>query len=246
MKRELKKHIKEDELVTGIARATAWARLHVNELKVTGAIVAVVAVGAAALNYFQGTRNREAEKLFGEALQTFQAPVGPAPAPAEEAPTAGPRFATDAEKHKKAVADFDALASKYPSLPAGKRARYYAALSRAELGELDAAEKTLTELATYRDADSIEPGLARLALADLQGRRGQPEKAAEAYRKLLDDETSGLPKDYVLMRLASALEDAKRAAEAEASYKRLANDYPQSVFAGEARRRADWLSGTEG
>jgi len=243
MKRELKKHIKEDELVTGIAHASAWARLHANELKVTVAIVAVVALGAGLLNYFQGTRTREAEREFAEALETFQAPVGPAPA--EGAPS-GRHFATGAEKYKKAVAAFDALGSKYPSLPAGKRARYYAALSRVELGELDAAEKALTEIGSYRDADTLEPVLARLAVADLQCRRGQPEKAVDTYRKLLDDETSGMPKDHVLMRLAVALEDAKRGPEAGASYKRLADEFPQSVYAQEARRRADYLTDSQG
>jgi hypothetical protein len=243
MKRELKKHIKEDELVTGIARATAWARLHANELKVTAAIVAVVTLGAWLLSYFQGTRNREAEQAFSEALETFQAPVGPAP-PVGGAP--GPRFATATEKYQKAAAAFDALGSKYPSLSAGKRARYYAALSRAELGELDAAEKALGEIASYRDAEALEPVLARMALADLQSRRGQPEKAVDSYRKLLDDTNAGVPKDHVLMRLAGALEDAKRGSEAEASYQRLADEYPQSVYASEARRRADYLKGSQG
>jgi tetratricopeptide (TPR) repeat protein len=243
MKRELKRHIKEDEFVTGIARATAWVRLHANELKLTVGIVAVVALGALLLSYFQGRRTREAEKTFAEALETFQAPVGPAPA--EGAPP-GPRFATASEKYQKAVAAFDALASRYPSLGAGKRARYYAALSRVELGELDAAEKALTELSSHRDAEALEPGLARLALADLQSRRGQVDKALDGYRKLLEDETTGLPKDHVLMRLATALEGAKRGPEAGASYKRLADEYPQSVYAVEARRRADFLTGSQG
>jgi tetratricopeptide (TPR) repeat protein len=243
MKRELKKHIKEDELVTGLARANAWARSHANELKVTAAIVAVVALGVLGLNYFQGTRTREAERAFGEALEIFQAPVGAAPA--EGAPP-GPRFATSAEKFQKALAAFDALASKYASLPAGKRARYYAALSRAELGDLDAAEKALTEIASYRDADALEPALARMAVADLYCRRGQPDKAVDAYRKLLEEESPGLPKDHVLMRLGRALEDAKRTPEAGASYKRLAEEYPQSVYAQEARQRAGFLTGSQG
>ena len=242
MKRELKKHIKEDEFVSGLARAATWARLHANELKVTGAILVVVLLGAGILNHFQRTRTQEAEKAFSDALETFQAPVGGTPAEGET----GPRFATAKEKFEKAAAAFDALASQYASLPAGKRARYYAALSRAELGDLDAAEKTLTEIASYRDADALEPALARLAVADLYSRRGQPDKAVDAYRKLLDEESPGLPKDHILMRLAGALEAAKRAPEAEASYKRLTEEFPQSVYAGEARRRAGYLTGLQG
>jgi len=48
------------------------------------------------------------------------------------------------------------------------------------------------------------------------------------------------------MRLAAALEDAKRGPEAGASYKRLADEFPQSVYAQEARRRADYLTGSQG
>jgi tetratricopeptide (TPR) repeat protein len=243
MKKELKRQIKEDEFATGLAKATEWARVHLSELKLTAGILAAIVLGAAGINYLQGSRTREAEKSFSEAFETFQASVGPAP---EGVPATGQRFATAPEKYQKAAAAFDAVASKYPSLPTGKRARYYAALSRLELGELDAAEKALTEIASHRDADVLEPALARLALADLYARRGQSDKAVEAYRKLLDEPASGLPKDHVLMRLAGALEDSKKTAEAGASYKRLSEEYPESVYAGEARQRAEYLAPSQG
>lgn len=243
MKKELRRQIKEDEFATGVAKASEWARLHAGELKLTAGIVAAIVLGWAGLSYLQGNRTREAEKAFAEGFETFQASVGPAP---EGVPSTAPRFATASEKYQKAAAAFDALAAKYPSLPTGKRARYYAALSRLELGELDAAEKALTEIAAHRDAEVLEPALARLALADLYARRGQADQAVEAYRKLLDEPASGLPKDHVLMRLAAALEDSKKTAEAGASYKRLSEEYPESIYAGEARRRAEYLSPSQG
>ena len=43
------------------------------------------------------------------------------------------------------------------------------------------------------------------------------------------------------MSLAGTLEDAKRLAEAVAAYKRLTEEFPASVYAGEARRKADYL-----
>jgi hypothetical protein len=43
------------------------------------------------------------------------------------------------------------------------------------------------------------------------------------------------------MSLAATLEDANRLAEARASYRRLGEDFPASVYAGEARRRAERL-----
>jgi TolA-binding protein len=67
------------------------------------------------------------------------------------------------------------------------------------------------------------------------------DKAAEAYRQLLEDASLVLPRDHVLMRLAELLDDAHRAAEARAAYQRLAEEFPGSVYASEARERAAYL-----
>jgi hypothetical protein len=44
------------------------------------------------------------------------------------------------------------------------------------------------------------------------------------------------------MGLASTLEDARKLAEAQVSYKRLREEFPGSIYAPEARRRAERLS----
>jgi outer membrane protein assembly factor BamD (BamD/ComL family) len=43
------------------------------------------------------------------------------------------------------------------------------------------------------------------------------------------------------MGLASAQEEAKKPVDARASYERLLEEYPASVYAPEARRRAEFL-----
>jgi len=89
--------------------------------------------------------------------------------------------------------------------------------------------------------DALESSLARLALADLHRRRGQVDKAVEDYRRLSDDSSFVLPRDHVLLELAATLEEAKRLAEAGAAYRRLVEEFPSSVYAPEARQRADHL-----
>src|SRR6267378_2763066 len=217
MKKELKKQIKQDELVSGFQHASRWTSAHGSEVKVTAAVVAVVALAAFGVTSYLSHRRAEAERAFAKALETFHAPVS-TELPEGFEPPPGPVFASAAEKQRKATAQFDEVARKYASFDAGRRARYYAALARVA-------------------------SLARLALADLHRRRGQMDKAIEDYRRLIDDSSFVLPRDHVLLELASTLEAARRPAEAAAAYRRLVEEFPSSVYAPEARRRADYLAG---
>ena len=241
MKKELKRQIKQDELVSGFQQASRWTSAHGSEVKVTAVVVAVVALAAFGVTTWLGHRRSEAERAFSAALDTFHAPVS-AELPEGFEPPPGPVFASAAEKNRKAAGEFDEVARKYASLDAGRRARYYAALSRVELGEYDTAEKALSDIAARRD-EPLDSSLARLALADLHRRRGQLDKAIEDYRHLIDDSSFVLPRDHVLLELASTLESARRPAEAGAAYRRIVEEFPGSVYAPEARRRADHLGG---
>jgi tetratricopeptide (TPR) repeat protein len=240
MKREHRKQIKRDELVTGYARAAEWVSAHQREVRAT--LIGIVAVGvlALAVTTYQGQRKASAEKAFAAALDIFHAPVAAEIPPGAEKP-ARLDFATPVEKYTKAAAAFDGVERQYGSLPAGRRARHYAALCRIEMGDYAAAEKALNGVAADSDRSSLESALARMALADLHRRRGETDKAVAAYSQLVDDASLAIPRDHVLMSLASTLEDARRPKEARASYRRLTEEFPSSVFVAEARRRAENL-----
>jgi hypothetical protein len=90
------------------------------------------------------------------------------------------------------------------------------------------------------------PSLSRLALADLLRRKGQAPQAIDAYRQMLDDPSFLLPRDHVLLKMAAAQEEADRLKDARASYQRLVQEYPGSVYAGEARQRAEYLQTARG
>jgi tetratricopeptide (TPR) repeat protein len=240
MKREHRKQIKRDELVNGMERSVVWTRAHRDEVRATLIGVAIVVVGALGFMTFQGRRTASAERAFSEAIEIFHAPVAAELPPGADKP-AHLEYATPAEKYQKAAAAFDGVERRYGSMPVGRRARYYAALSRIEMGDYAEAEKALDKLAADSDRASLESGLARLALADLYRRRGETDKAVAAYRQLVDDASLAVPRDHVLMSLGSTLEEAHRAKEARASYRRLTEEFPASTFLAEARRRADDL-----
>lgn len=240
MNKQLKHQMKQDELVTGVQTAAGFVRQHQQELKVTVAAVLVAVLAIGGFTYYRRGREADAARAFASALETFRAPV------AGEVPPGAPggaKFATLAEKYKAAVGEFDGVERRFGSLEAGRRARYYAALCRLELGEIATAEKVLQELA-QGDKAAIDPALARLALADAYRRSGKLDQAISTYNQMIDDTALALPRDHVLMTLSHTLEDAKRLPEAGASYRRLANEFPESPYASEARQRADYLEGT--
>lgn len=240
MKKELKRQIKQDELVTGAEQAWAWFESHRETVAVTAAVVAVVAVLGFGITALQRHKTQEAQRALADALETFHAPVE-----GEQRPGAprqpGQVLPTAKEKFFKAAAAFDGVERGFPSQPAALTAAYYAALCRVELGENAEAEKALAALAARHDEGRLEPALARLALGDLYRRMGQTDKAAEAYRQAAEDPGLAMPRDHALMSLASLLEDAGRLADARAAYERLSAEFPGGAYAADARSRAQYL-----
>lgn len=239
MRKELKDQIKQDELTTGLELAAAWAARHRDELRIGGLVFLVLAGAALAITHVREQRLREGDRALRDALTTFEAPVASELPPGAERP-AGQVFPSAEEKYKTAAAAFEGVARRYPSATAGVRATYFGALSRLELGQYAEAEKALKEL--QERGAGLEPDLARLALADCYRRSGQVDKAVEAFRSFASNPSASLPRDQALMSAAQTLEDARRFAEARAAYRQLTEEFPASVFAAQARARAEYLA----
>jgi hypothetical protein len=220
--------------------AAEWGGAHRDEVRIGAGVVVVLLAAAGALGYFQGQRAREADRAFRDALTTFEAPVA-SELPAGADRPSGAVFATAEEKYKTAAAAFEGVERRFGSSKTGGRAKYYAALSRIELAQYAEAEKALKEVQA-RGA-GLEPELARVALANLYRRSGEVDKAVEAYRGLATNPAASLPRDFALLSAAQTLEDGKRWAEARAAYRRVFEEFPASVYASEARTRAEYLQG---
>jgi TolA-binding protein len=239
LRKELKDQIKQDELTTGLEQAAAWAARHRDELRIGGLVLLVLAGAALAITHVREQRLREGDRALRDALTTFEAPLASELPPGAPRP-AGQVFPSAEEKYKTAAAAFEGVARRYPSSTAGVRATYFGALSRLELGQYAEAEKALKELQD-RGA-GLEPDLARLALGDCYRRSGQVDKAVEAFRSFASNPAASLPRDQALMSAAQTLEDARRFAEARAAYRQLTEEFPASVFAAQARARAEYLA----
>jgi len=238
LKKELREEIKQDEFASGLEKSVEWITAHKDEVRIGAGVALVLLAAAGAVAYFQGQRAREADQAFRDALTTFEAPVASELAAGADRP-AGQVFATAEEKYKTAAAAFEGVERRFGSSKTGRRAKYYGALSRVELGQYPEAEKALKEVQS-QDA-GLDAELARVALANLYRRSGQVDKAVEAYRGLATNPAANVPRDFALLSAAQTLEDAKRWAEARAAYRQLFEEFPASVYASEARTRAEYL-----
>ena len=239
MRKDLKRQIKEDELVSGFESVVRFVQ--VNQHSVQNGVLAAVVVLAAAWGYtaWSARRTAQAEAAFSDALTIYQAPLRSDVPEGAQVPPSLQVYATAGEKYKKAAAAFDGVERLYAGHPVALRARYFGALARAEAGENGDAQKQLESVA--QQGGALESALAKLALAELL-RKSDPAKAADAFSKLANDPAWPLPKDHALMELAEAQEQAKKPSEARATYKRVADEFPASVYASEARRRAENLA----
>jgi len=239
VKRELKKQIKEDEVISGFEHLATWVGANRQSVQI-GVVAALVIVSAAwGFSAWRASQAREAEQAFGAALEIYSAPLRSELPPGAQ-PTTVQIFETKAEKFKKAAAAFDGIERRFGSSPVALRARYFSALCRIEGEDAAAGQKILEEMAG-KPGDALEGALARLALAEHLKRLGQNDKAAAAFNKLASDAAFPLPRDYALLQLGEVYESAKKYSDARAAYKRLSDEFPTGAYAAEARRRADRL-----
>jgi hypothetical protein len=239
LKKELRDEIKQDEFASGLEAAVEWLAAHKDEVRIGAGVALVLLAAAGAVVYFQSQRAREADRAFRDALTAFESPVASELSPGEQRPS-GQVFPTAEEKYKTSAAAFEGVERRFGSSKTTVRAKYYEALSRVELGQYPEAEKGLQEVQSK--GAGLEGELARVALANLYRRSGQTDKAIEAYRGLATNPSASMPRDFALLSAAQTLDDAKRWAEARAAYRQVYEEFPASVYASEAKARAEYLA----
>ena len=154
--------LKQDRLVEATKTSVDWFQENRSRV-ITASIAAVVclAIVVAGLVLY-GKRSAAAELAFGEAMDTYNAPLAQ---PGQPAPPGEKNFATAAERAKLANQQFAQLANQYGLFEAGKTARYFAGMTAIDLGQTGPAETYLKKVADGHDAALAS--LAKLALANL-------------------------------------------------------------------------------
>src|SRR5437763_12197417 len=95
-----------------------------------------------------------------------------------------------------------------------------------------------------RAGDSIYGQMARLGLAEAQALDGKYDQAIQAFKELAQRKDGPLPVDGILMQLGRAYLNAGKRADAQQTFTRLVEEYPESPFTGDARKELETLKKT--
>ena len=250
MKRQERRHLKENELIHSIEATRDFVESRKREIGAgVVAVIVIAAVGIGALVYRERVQSRGAD-LLGQAMVALNARVVPAGAPAsgEDIPAAASlgatgSFATEAAKLDAALPKLQAAADAYPDSSSGITARYHLAGALASLSRHDEAIKQFDDVIKRAGADSIYGRMARLGKADTQARAGQVDAAIETWKEMAASTTSELPVDAILMELARAYVQKGEKEEARKTFNQLIDQHPNSPYTSEARNELESLKG---
>lgn len=223
--------LKQDELRSSVERLDEFVKRHGREIAAVAGIVIVVVGLTLGLRIYAERREAAASADLGEALRTFNAYVGPASGallPGMET------FETQEEKFKKAREKFSAVIEKYSRTPEPKAvaiARYQLGICQAELGEHDAAVKTLEEAA--RASDRNIASLAQFALAGELEKAGKRDEALKIYEQLAANPSTTVPEAMAKLALAD-LYRASDPGRARALYEDLEKKFGSDVTLAQA------------
>jgi TolA-binding protein len=238
MKRTERRHLKENELQTFAREARERFESKRRETLALAAVVAVIGVLAVAYFGWREHVQTKAATMLADAEAVKEARIGP-PGTGDE----GLRFINERERAQAALTKFKAAADAYPSTDDGLHARYQEAAMWMVLGnpkEAAAAYQQVIDKAGNR----IHGQMARLGLAEAQAVQGQYDAAINTYKEMAQRKDGPLPVDGILMQLGRTYLDAGKQSDAQQTFNRLVEEFPDSPFTADAKRALDSLKKT--
>jgi tetratricopeptide (TPR) repeat protein len=241
MKRTERQHLKEHELDV-LAREARQA-FQGRKRETTFALAAIVIVGAILLGYvaWRDRIDSRAEAMLADAVNVSETRVGAPVAPGT--PGAGPSFPTERARAEAALAKFKAAADAYPDTEAGIFARYREGALQIALGNETEAIAAYEQVIA-KAGDRVYGQMARLGLAEAQAKSGKYDDAINAYKELAQLKDGPLPIDGVLMQLGLTYRDAGKSTDAQQTFNRIVNEFPESPFVADAKKEIDSLKKT--
>lgn len=237
MKSQERHKLKENDFASTVLHARDALESRRRDLLWGLVVVIALLASVGAYAGWQQVRSSRSTELLASALAVYEAPVVPpqAPSPGSPAPVPQPgTYRSEQAKLEAALPKFLEAADRYPSSDAGIAARYHAAGILAGMGRYSEAEQRYQEVVS-RAGSSLYGRTARLGLADAQVAQKKYDNAINIYTELSRDTNSQMPVDGVLMQLGRACMKAGRKEEAVRAFTRVKDEFPESMYAEEAR-----------
>ena len=175
------------------------------------------------------------------AAGSTEATSGSVPAGADEHSSAGHRhFESEEARLQASVEALRPIVEEYGAYPSGQAAKYYLGIALADLGEVEEAAETLGDAAGA--SVPMVGSMARYRLALLFAAEQRHDEALAELDRLVRDPRGGFPVAEALLAMAREYEAAGDRQAAMLTYERIADEHGTSVYAIEARNRADQLA----
>ena len=243
MKTSQRHSLKTNELAASIERARVAYESNQRSIlwALVGAVALVAVIGG--ILVWRSQQAAASDSMLARAVAVSEAPVvppSPSAAPGQPQPPAPPAgsFQNEQARADAAVTALMGVASQYPGSQAGLAARYQAAGLLAAQGKRADAEREFKAVVDS-DGRGLYGRMAQLGLAELQLQAGQFEPAIATFRDFSTRADGDLPVDAILMQLGRAYRLAGKSQEALQTFVRVSEEFPQSLYAAEARREAD-------
>jgi len=206
----------QDEITTSLQTFTEFVVARKQELTIGLIVVSVLAISFFGWRYYSSRRNAAAQAQLSQAISIFSDTAN---------------IKSDKERYERTLVQAQKTHDEYPSLSSGSIALYYVALSQEGLGDTAKAIQNLQDVASHGDA-SIR-SVAQFALGSIYKKRGETQKAIDAYKKLYD--SGGYSKAAGAYELATLYEINNQLDQAKDYYQKVVSESPDSPF----RQNAD-------
>ena len=235
MKAQQRHQLKQNEVARTAARAVETFTEHRDRIMTITVIVLLVAAVAGGWFYWRKRTNDKAGAMLGVALTITNSPIVPAPTipGATQAPGTYP---SDRARQEASLKAFQDVATAYPSTAAGLAAQYHVGASLLLLERFPEAEKVFADVAA-RAGSSVYGPMAKMGRAEALAGESKYDDAIKVLTDLSADRDGALPVDGVLNELARACVKAGKKAEARAAFKRIVDEFPESVYGPDARQQ---------
>lgn len=241
MRKEERHQIKRDELVTIFERAEFFLAHNARRVLALIGVGAALVVALVGVRAWHGASEEKASLALSEVIQAYRAPVVVSPEALQQIPPGAKSFATSEERARKVIELADGVLAGGSGTEAAPKALFYKGLALDDLGKREEASAALQDLVMKHPHDFLA-AVARFKLAQIKESQKNPSEALVHYQALLEERTGDFPAEEALMGIARCQEDLGRREEARATYRRILDQYPDSDYRPEARRKVDELS----